>query len=575
MEEFAERKRRMKSLKRVRERRVRMKHSLSSLEELFDLNTFHQIYGNIASADPLKFPGYRKKLKESRKKTDLLDAVAAGYGKIGGITVFAAMMNKDFLMGSLGSAAGEVLTRTIESAGKRGCPLIIISASGGARMQEGMYSLLQMAKTSAAIARYKEEGGLYISVLTHPTTGGVSASFAMLGDVILAEEGALIGFAGPRVIEQTIGQSLPEGFQRAQFQMEHGFVDRIVKRETLREELEGILKLHGPYFCGLRARKKQELTGIIPEEIQQMNYLWKMGNSPNFNLSDSKKIQIRTDRMSKKKKRSSWDRLQLARDSRRPRITDYIDALFEHFIPLYGDRLGGEDSAIYGGIAIFAGIPVTVIGHRKGRTLEENVSCNFGMAEPEGYRKSLRLMKQAERFGRPVITLIDTPGAYPGINAEEHGISVAIAENLEKMSRLKVPVIAIVTGEGSSGGALALAVADRVCMMENAVYSILSPEGFASILWKDSSKSKEACDVMKMTAQDLLERQLIDRIIPEPEGGIQEDEGQGMKQIRSVLLQEMSHLISVSPEVLIQERYEKFRCIEGSMRPVRVRRTIR
>jgi acetyl-CoA carboxylase carboxyl transferase alpha subunit len=270
-----------------------------------------------------------------------------------------------------------------------------------------------------------------------------------------------------------------------------------------------------------------------------------------------------------KKKLTAYDRLLLARDRRRPKITDYIEELFEEFLPLCGDRLGKEDASIYGGIGFFGKQPVTVIGHRKGSTLEENLDFNFGMPGPEGYRKALRLMKQAEKFGRPVITLIDTPGAYPGMEAEENGISTAIAENLAQMSTLQVPVIAIVTGEGSSGGALALGVADSVWMLENAVYSILSPEGFASILWKDAGRSREACEVMKMTAGELLEAGLIDRVIPEPEGGIQEDFLSCAARIKQELSMELQRLMRIPAQELIAQRYEKFRHIEGDRHPVR------
>ncbi len=256
-----------------------------------------------------------------------------------------------------------------------------------------------------------------------------------------------------------------------------------------------------------------------------------------------------------------YERVLIARSKDRDNIKDYIDGLIDDFIELKGDRLYREDNSILGGIGFFEGIPVTIIGHRKGKTTEENVACNFGMTSPEGYRKALRLMKQAEKFNRPVITFIDTPGAYPGMEAEEHGQANAIAENLAKMSALKVPIIAIVTGEGSSGGALALGVADSVWMLENAVYSILSPEGFASILWKDAKKAKEACDIMKITALDLKEFGIIDGIIPEGK--------QCMKTIRKMLLLELKRLMSLKPKALVENRYTKFREIDKMYAPER------
>ena len=253
------------------------------------------------------------------------------------------------------------------------------------------------------------------------------------------------------------------------------------------------------------------------------------------------------------------DKVFLARHPQRPKIDEYIGALFTDFFVQRGDRQCKEDPSILGGIALYRGRPVTVIGHRKGNTLEENMKYNFGMPGPEGYRKALRLMKQAEKFGRPVITFIDTPGAYPGKEAEERGQGEAIARNLAEMSALTVPVVAVVTGEGSSGGALALGVANRVLMLENAIYSVLSPEGFASILWKDSSRHEEACDVMKLTAQDLLNYKVIDEIVPEPRGGAQLDHKALFDALDGILERNLSQLSRQSGSALAAARYKKFR----------------
>ena len=259
------------------------------------------------------------------------------------------------------------------------------------------------------------------------------------------------------------------------------------------------------------------------------------------------------------------DRVFLARHPERPHIDETINALFTDFFEQCGDRQCREDSAILGGIARFHGMPVTVIGHRKGSTLEENMACNFGMPGPEGYRKALRLMKQAEKFGRPIITFIDTPGAYPGKEAEERGQGEAIARNLMEMSGLTVPVIAVVTGEGSSGGALALGVANHILMLENAVYSVLSPEGFASILWKDSSRSGEACEIMKLTAQDLYKDGIVEEIIPEPVGGAQRAHGVLFGDLDEALRRQLRSLDRMNGRQLAEQRYQKFRQI-GEMR---------
>ena len=252
-------------------------------------------------------------------------------------------------------------------------------------------------------------------------------------------------------------------------------------------------------------------------------------------------------------------RVAIARDPRRPNVSDYINGLFTEFFEQKGDRLCREDPAILGGVALYHGTPVTVIGTRKGKDLEENLKCNFGMPSPEGYRKALRLMGQAEKFHRPIITFIDTSGAYPGLEAEAKGQGEAIARCLFEMSHLTVPVIAVITGEGNSGGALALAVANRVLMLENAVYAILSPEGFASILWKDSSRSGEAAELMGMTAPALKKLGIIDEIVPEPEGGAHISPAITMEALDQAISRQLRQLIREKGGKLAEERYQKFR----------------
>lgn len=551
-------------------RRMRLKrtahHSIGShLLAIFDNGRFTEEFAmDLQSGDPLHFPGYEEKLSENRKTADRPSASVAGIGTIHGIPAVGAELSRFFLMGSMGSVEGEKLTLAIEEADRRKLPLIIFSASGGARMQEGMFSLMQMAKTSAAVQKLRDHGGLYISVLTHPTTGGVSASFASLGDIILAEPGALIGFAGPRVIEQTIGEKLPKGFQRAEFQLEHGFVDRIVPRKDEREVITQILKMHGYASKEMQTNSKEIQTNSKEKEISSKKMQTGSANSSSLSINQTGSANFSSLPINPAgtcPTGSVYDRIAIVRDKSRPKITDYIDGIFDDFMELSGDRLGKEDPAILGGIALLAGRAVTVIGHRKGKDLKDNLTCNFGMPEPEGYRKALRLMKEAERFGRPVVTFIDTPGAYPGKEAEEHGQSVAIAENLAAMSSLRVPVISIVTGEGNSGGALAIGVGDEIWMLENAVYSVLSPEGFASILWKDASKAAEASEVMKMTAEDLLKQGIADRILPEPAGGAQKDLPQMCRTIKTALIDKLEELTSMSTEDLLEKRYQKYRDI--------------
>lgn len=253
------------------------------------------------------------------------------------------------------------------------------------------------------------------------------------------------------------------------------------------------------------------------------------------------------------------ERVKIARHAGRPNASDYISALFTDFFEQKGDRNCRDDESIIGGTALFHGLPITVIAHHKGKDINENLKYNFGMAGPEGYRKAQRLMKQAEKFSRPVITFIDTPGAYPGLEAEARGQGEAIARSLAMMSSLKVPIIAVITGEGNSGGALALGVADSVLMLQNATYSILSPEGFASILWRDSSRADEAAENMKLTAPELLKMGIIDEIIAEPENGAHEDHCYVIRRMDEALIKHINKLRRLNTAALVGSRYKKFR----------------
>jgi acetyl-CoA carboxylase carboxyl transferase subunit alpha len=258
-------------------------------------------------------------------------------------------------------------------------------------------------------------------------------------------------------------------------------------------------------------------------------------------------------------KLSAWERVKLARHPDRPYTLDYINLIFEDFIELHGDRRFADDPAIVAGLAWFHGEPCVVVGHQKGRTMKQRQQRNFGMPKPEGYRKALRVMKIAEKFGRPIFTFIDTPGAYPGIDAEERGQAEAIAHNLREMAKLKVPLIVTITGEGGSGGALAIGVGDKILMLENAIYSVISPEGCASILWRSAEYAERAAEALRLTAQDLLEFKLIDEIVPEPPGGAHADYKKMAQILDSYLSRTLSSVRGLSPEQMIALRYEKFR----------------
>ncbi|MBP5275566.1 MAG: acetyl-CoA carboxylase carboxyltransferase subunit beta [Lachnospiraceae bacterium] len=499
-----------------------------------DEGSFEAWFEDIRTENPLNFPDYESKISDTMEKTKLTEGVTIGKALLRGTPIVIGVIDSRFLMGSMGHVVGERITAAVEKATEEKLPVILFCCSGGARMQEGIVSLMQMAKTSAALKKHSDAGLLYISVLTDPTTGGVTASFAMLGDIILAEPKALIGFAGPRVIEQTIGEKLPEGFQRAEFQLEHGFVDKIVERNNLRDTLAKLVKMHS--IKGGFANFDPALDNVRYDATELMK-----------------------ERAVKSKPLQVWDKVCAARQLFRLQSEDYIKTIFDDFIELHGDRYFRDDPAIMGGIGYIDGQPVTVIGVNKGKSLEDCKKHNYGMPSPEGYRKALRLMKQAEKFGRPVVTFVNTSGAYPGLEAEQNGQGEAIARNLFEMAGLKTPILTIMIGEGGSGGALALAVGNEVWMEENATYSILSPEGFASILWKDSSRSTEAAEVMRITAADMKELNIVEEIIPEY--GMADEEA--LTSISNYLKGHMKEFLKKmsdkSIDEIVEQRYSRFR----------------
>lgn len=507
--------------------------TFNRIKMVADSKSFVPWFHEMESKNPLEFPGYEDKIAAAQEKTGLHEGVTVGEAKIYGERVVLGVCDARFMMGSMGHVVGEKIARAIEVATSRQLPVILFCCSGGARMQEGILSLMQMAKTSAALKKHSDAGLLYIPVLTDPTTGGVTASFAMLGDIILAEPKALIGFAGARVIEQTIGQKLPEGFQRAEFQLEHGFVDAIVERKDLKKTLYQILKMHRVQE-GYANFEPYTDVKFVPSELMR-------------------------ERNAKSPLMTAWEKVQSVRNVRRLASVDYMDQIFDDFLELHGDRYYRDDPAVVGGIAYLDGQPVTVIGVHKGKDIKDCQKHNFGMPSPEGYRKAIRLMRQAEKFHRPIITFVNTSGAFCGMEAEEGGQGEAIARNLYEMSGLKVPILCMMIGEGGSGGALALAVGNEVWMMENATYSILSPEGFASILWKDGKRAMEAAEVMKITAQDLYRLNVVEKIIPEF-GGADESALQDISMFMKHHIKEFLVKYSeMSGEELAENRYQRFR----------------
>lgn len=498
---------------------------------VLDEGTFEPWFEEIGICDPLGTPGYPEKLAAAQAKSGSSEAVTVGYGKIGGHETVIGVCDPNFMIGSMGHAMGERISRAFERATERRLPVILFCCSGGARMQEGILSLMQMEKTSAAVKRHSDAGLFYCSILTDPTMGGVTASFATLADVILAEPQARIGFAGPRVIEQTIGHKLPAGFQTAEFQLEHGMVDRIVERHNLKNTLHYLLYAHP-----LKSPPHHLRDPHLDHHLDQIS-----------------------EELSHYQEKTAWEKVKMVRSGDRATSMDYIDRIFQDFRELHGDRCFGDDHALIGGLALLNGQPVTLLANLRGKSIQERFHRNFGMPKPEGYRKAIRLMKQAEKFGRPVIAFINTSGAFCGIDAEERGQGTAIAESIMTMAGLKVPTLCILVGEGGSGGALAIAAGNEVWMMEHSTYAILSPEGYSAILWKTEGRAEEAAKIMKLTAQDLAEMNVIERIIPEFGGATAETVGKIAPVMHSAILDFLKRYDHMSPEDIVQDRYARFR----------------
>jgi acyl-CoA carboxylase subunit beta len=504
------------------------------IAQLLDPGTVQILDFPVHTADPLEFTDsqpYPERLAGARRKTGLDEAVLCASGSIEGNPLVVAVMDFDFMGGSLGGAVGELITLAGETALERRVPLLIVTASGGARMQEGAVALMQMAKTSAMLGRLDEAGLLTITLVTDPTFGGVAASFATLSDVIIAEPGARLGFAGRRVIEQTIKQTLPPDFQTAEFLLTNGLIDMIRPRQELRGTLARLLAIGSPAV--------RDADGRIT--IQE----------PVLPVAEPAGLPAG--------ERDPWQVVQRARDLNRPTTADYLGLLLDDFEELRGDRLGAEDPAIIGGLGRLAGAPVVVIGHQKGHTAAELAARNFGMPTPAGYRKSARLMRLAGKLGIPIVSLIDTPGAYPGKEAEQHGQAIAIAENIRLMASLPVPVVSVVTGEGGSGGALALGVGNHVLICANAVYSVISPEGCAAILWNDPAAAPRAAQALRVTSTELLDLGIVDRIVPEPPGGTQTDHVAAGHNLRTALLESLRELLPLTTSELVAQRRARFR----------------
>jgi acyl-CoA carboxylase subunit beta len=501
------------------------------IEQLVDPGSFVQYDPELGSVDVIGFADsrpYPDRLAAARERTGLSDAVLTGSALLVGRPVLLAVMDFGFLGGSMGAGVGEAVTRMAERALQTRTPLIVVTASGGARMQEGAISLMQMAKTNAAFVRLREAGVPTVSVLTDPTFGGVTASFATLTDILVAEQRALIGFAGPRVIEKSTGATLPEGFQRAESLLSDGMVDRVESRAGLRPLLGRLLE---QWY-----RRGGAHGGHQPSEPVA---------APSPVIGDA------------------WDRVRAARDVSRPTTLDHLAWGATEFVELHGDRLYGDDPAIVGGVATIAGRTVMLVGHQKGHEAKELIARNFGMPGPEGYRKAKRLFELAQRWELPVVTLVDTQGANPDVGAERRGASVAISECIATLAALSVPVVSVITGEGGSGGALALAVANRVLIAERACYSVISPEACSTILFGDPGRARQMATALRLTSPELLALGVVDEIVAEPAGGAGLDPIGAIRNVVAAIGAALAELDGMDGPTLRKQRYERFRQFGG------------
>ncbi len=498
---------------------------------LFDNTEWIKLPLPTVSDDPLQFTdrsAYVDRLAEARNDTGYHDAIVSADGTIGGIPTTVCVLNGDFMMGSMGRAAGDGIIASMEHAIETRRPFVMVVASGGARMQENILSLMQMARTTVAVNKLHANGIPYIVLLTDPTYGGVTASFAMLGDIHIAEAGARIGFAGRRVIEQNIREKLPANFQTADYLYEHGMVDMVVPRPELHDKLAKILAV-------LTKQTKE------PKPINVA--------TPAHDESKKTRGMGETD---------AYDKVLLARNENRPHFLDYINGIVDDWTYLAGDRTFAEDPAMGSGIGFWRGIPAVIIGQEQGRTIETRQKHRFGMVNPDGYRKAQRMMRLAEKFELPLISLFDTAGAFAGREGEERGQSQAVASSIATGLAIKTPYVAVNVGQGGSGGAIAIGTGDRVLMLENAIYSVIAPESCASILWKDNKFKATAAAALKLTARDMANLNVIDKIISEPSDGAHTDWQTTMELLATAVADEISELQKIPASELPARRADKF-----------------
>ncbi len=499
----------------------RFHYSITARERitsLVDDGSFREINRSVTSLDPLSFSSrgsYKQRIFSDQRRTGLAEAVVTGRCAIGGSPIMLIALDFGFMGGTMGCVVGEKIALAFEQAAKRNLPVLAVITSGGARIQEGVLSLMQMAKTSIAAVKYAETGLPFIAALANPAIGQTYAGFASLADIVVAEPEAIVGFSPVRDLKEATEEPLPSSSQTAEAHLQYGLLDGIVDRSHLRTLLATMLELLGQQYS-LTPRRKSSPQMVEPQ---------------------------RTD---------AWDSVRLARHEYRPTASEYIERVFANFIEIHGDRSGSDDPSVICGFGSLGGQTVMVVGQERIRPSGRGIA-------PEGFRKAQRAFNMARKFDLPIITLLDSPGPDVSITSEEHGLGVAIASTITQLSGVATPSVGVVIGEGGSEAALAFGVTDRVLMMENAIYSVISPEGAAELIYQDEGRADEVAESLKLTAHDCREYRIVDMLVQEPPGGAHTDPNEAARQLRRVLLQELAELQAKPIKRLLKERYKKFR----------------
>jgi len=505
----------------------RFHYNLTALQRitlLTDAGTFREMNQSLVPLDPLAFAdhlSYRERLSQAQSVTGLLEAVVTGTGNIGGIQSVLAVTDFGFMGGSIGSAVGEKVSQAADLALRQRAPFLLVACGGTPRIREGMLSLMQMAKVVTSLKRLRKKSVPFIAVLASPTSSYLLSSAVSMADVILAEPGALVGFGPKKVVEEaTPKETLPKDYHTAEFYLRHGAVDAIIDRQSLKQHLALVLDLF----------------------------------SVKFRLTIANRVRLRPQEAPQA---PAWERLQLARHEQRPSARDFVARIVSNFVELHGDRISADDQGILIGMGYLAGEAVMVIGNDRGR--EEDEDTSDARVTPSGLRKAQRALGLAERFKLPVVTLIDTPGVLQTIQAEEQGIAGAVGETISRMSDLKTPIISVIIGEGGSDGALALSVADRILMLENAIFTPIAPEAAAWLLYRDPDKVEEVAAALKLTALDCRAFGIVDVVVPEPEDGAHTNFDESARQLERMLVQSLLDVQMTFNFTMLRNRYRKFR----------------